>query len=168
MTVGKSLCVYLFGPDYGPQRDRIETIYLGAEKSSCELTGNDVRVFKESVKLRGEISLLLFVGKVDDRRKGLDLLLKALKIVAEQTSAVLLVIGPGNQSDASNIAASFGISEKVFFLGSADPLTLQKCCAICDVYVFPLRLEGFGLLLLEVTESAKPIVAPMSPHDQTR
>jgi glycosyltransferase involved in cell wall biosynthesis len=144
---------------YEIPENRIETIYHGVEKSSCELTENDIRVFRESLKLRGEIPLLLYVGKVNDRRKGLDLLLKALKIVTEQRSAVLLVAGPGNQTDARNIAASLGISEKVLFLGSVDPVTLQKCYAICDVYVFPSRLEGFGLPLLEATEAAKPIVA---------
>jgi len=139
--------------------DRIETIYHGTEKSSYEFTNNDIRLFKESLNLGREASLLLFVGAVDDPRKGLDLLLKALKLVNEQTSVALLVVGPGTQTDAKNRAASLGIGDAVFFLGSVDPITLQKCYALCDVYVYPSRLEGFGLPLLEATEAAKPIVA---------
>jgi len=144
---------------YGIPTTRIETIYLGAEKSSYEFTENDIRIFKESLNLWGEIPLLLFVGDVNDPRKGLDLLLKALKLVTQQTSAALLVVGPRNQTEAKNRAASLGISDKVFFLGSVDPITLQKCYATCDVFVYPSRLEGFGLPLLEATAAAKPIVA---------
>lgn len=139
--------------------DRIETVYLGTEKSSYEFTDSDIRVFKESLNLGGEIPLLLFVGDVNDPRKGLDILLKALKLVTQQTSAALLVVGPGNQTEAKNRAASLGISDKVFFFGSVDPIVLQKCYVTCDVYVYPSRLEGFGLPLLEATEAAKPIVA---------
>lgn len=144
---------------YKISADRIETVYLGTEKSSYEFTDNDIRVFKESLNLGGEVPLLLFVGDVNDPRKGLDLLLKALKLVIQQTAAALLVVGPGNQTEAKKRAASLDISDTVFFLGSVDPITLQKCYATCDLYVYPSRLEGFGLPLLEATEAAKPIVA---------
>lgn len=144
---------------FGIPADHIETIYLGVEKSSCEFTEDAARVFKESLNLRRAMPVLLFVGKTDDPRKGLDLLLRALKLVNEQISADLLVVGPGNQNEPKRRAASLGVSNKVFFLGSVDPITLQKCYAICDVFVFPSRLEGFGLPLLEATQAAKPIVA---------
>jgi glycosyltransferase involved in cell wall biosynthesis len=139
--------------------NRIETIYLGIEKSTYEFTGNDIQVFKDSIGLGGEMSILLFVGAVDDPRKGLDLLLKALRLVKEQTSVALLVVGPGTQTDAKKRAASLGISDIVLFLGSVDLVTLQKCYALCDVYVYPSRLEGFGLPLLEATEAGKPVVS---------
>ncbi len=34
----------------------------------------------------------------------------------------------------------------------------MKCYAICDVYVCPSRLEGFGLRVLEAMAAGKPIV----------
>jgi len=71
----------------------------------------------------------------------------------------LLVVGKGDQNKARTLAISMGILDNVFFTGFVDETTLKKCYALCDVYVVPSRLEGFGLTVLEAMAASKPVVA---------
>jgi glycosyltransferase involved in cell wall biosynthesis len=47
----------------------------------------------------------------------------------------------------------------IVFTGFVDDITLKKCYALCDLYVCPSRLEGFGLTILEAFAAGKPVVA---------
>jgi glycosyltransferase involved in cell wall biosynthesis len=105
------------------------------------------------------VPLVLYVGKVADRRKGLDQLLYAFRDVLTKQQASLLVVGSGNQNEARHLAEALNIAKNVFFAGRVEESVLRKCYALCSVYVFPSRLEGFGLPLLEAMAAAKPIVA---------
>ena len=72
---------------------------------------------------------------------------------------MLLVVGKGDQNEARTLSTSLGILDNVYFTGFVDEITLKKCYAICNVYVVPSRLEGFGLTLLEAMAAGKPVVA---------
>lgn len=119
---------------------------------------------EQLAKARSELAvpkgpLVLFVGRVDDRRKGLDQLLYAFRDVLTKQQASLLVVGSGNQTEARRLAAALNIAKNVFFAGKVKESVLRKCYALCTVYVCSSRLEGFGLPLLEAMAAAKPIVA---------
>lgn len=103
--------------------------------------------------------IILFVGRVNDPRKGLDLLLEALKLVVKKHNAVLVVAGSGDQAGAKEMVKSLGIQESVIFTGYVDDDHLKKLYLACDVYAVPSRMEGFGLTVLEAMAAGKPVVA---------
>lgn len=143
---------------YKVPRKKIDVIYNGANISYRPPSKRELN------KLRMQLNLirkpvLLFVGRVDDPRKGLDLLLKAFKKVLDKTNATLLVVGLGNQAKSKELADSLGVLRNVIFVGVVDQRSLNNFYALCNVYVCPSRLEGFGLTILEAIALKKAVVA---------
>lgn len=144
---------------YGINPDQIKTIYNGIDLNGYFYsTTEEVTKIKEQCGLVGK-PVLLFVGRVDDPRKNLDFLLRTLKKIRETIDVSLLVVGKGDQTEARKLIDSLGISNSVVFTGYVDDKYLKQCYSLCDVYVCPSKLEGFGLTLIEAMALGKPIVA---------
>ncbi len=137
---------------------KIEVIHLGNELSGDSFTKKEIDEIKHKLNLSAS-AILLFVGRVNDKRKGLGTLLRAFREVLETIESTLLVVGDGDQTEAKKLSKALGISENIVFTGYADDLTLKKFYSLCDIYVCPSKLEGFGLTILEAMAAGKPIVA---------
>jgi glycosyltransferase involved in cell wall biosynthesis len=141
---------------YNVNISKIEVIYNGFNDSKYTFSEQELN----EIKLKFSISdkpIVLFVGRIDDPRKGLDTLIKSFKLVLKNIDSQLLVVGKGEQKRLSDLAEF--VADKIIFTGYIDEITLQKCYALCDVYVCPSRLEGFGLTLIEAFAAGKPVVA---------
>ena len=137
---------------------KIEVVYNGMELKEQTFTEKELDELKKQYGIPQK-PVILFVGRVDDHRKGLDFLLRSFKNVLEMIDSILLVVGKGDQTNAKKIAMSLGIHNHVFFTGFVNESTLKKCYSLCDVYAVPSRLEGFGLTILEAMAAGKPVVA---------
>lgn len=100
---------------------------------------------------------ILFVGALH-RRKGLDLLLQAMKeVLGEVQDARLTIVGNRDAPEFERLSEELGISKSVCFYGfHPDPRALMLSAA---VFVLPSREEGFGNVLTEAREAQIPIVA---------
>lgn len=143
---------------YAIQSSNIYTIHLATDIPESTFSEEQLAEARSELAVP-KVPLVLFVGRVDDRRKGLDQLLYAFRDVLTKQQASLLVVGSGSQTEARRLAAALNIAKNVFFAGKVEESVLRKCYALCAVYVCPSRLEGFGLPLLEAMAAAKPIVA---------
>ena len=103
--------------------------------------------------------VILFVGRTNDHRKGLDTLLKAFAVVARNSSAVLLIVGKGGLEKMGNIINSQDLVDRIIITGQVDDDVLKTCYMISDIFVCPSRLEGFGLTVLEAMAAGRPIIA---------
>jgi glycosyltransferase involved in cell wall biosynthesis len=105
-------------------------------------------------------------GRVDFRRKGLDVLLEAWRRVCDERPGRdlrLFLVGTGN--DAAELRAA---SEGVRGLVRVDEYVrergrLQTYLHAADVYAFPSRHEGFAVAPLEAMASGLPVVAADAP-----
>jgi glycosyltransferase involved in cell wall biosynthesis len=138
---------------------KIEVIYNGEGKKNFRFSETEKSEVKEKYSISNDKPVLLFVGRINDKRKGLDFLLKAFEIVLSKIDANLVVVGSGNKEPYKRFSSSLGIGENVIFTGYVDDLTLRKFYSICDIHVVPSRLEGFGLTILDAMAAEKPIVA---------
>jgi len=136
---------------------KISVIYNGIDLNGNSFSKEELEKVKEQFNIKKPT--ILFVGRIDDPRKNLNLLLENLKKVLEKIDAVLLIIGKGDQKDIRKNAKLLGISNNIIIAGFVDDITLKKCYKICDVYVCTSRLEGFGMTILEAMFAEKPIVA---------
>lgn len=143
---------------YGVKNDKITVIYNGIDKKRLNILDDDLTKFKNNNNLLNK-KCVLFVGRIDDHRKGLDLLLKAFKQVLNNLDAVLIVVGNGNNKKPVEMCKNLGISDNVIFKGFVDESTLQLYYKSCDVYVCPSKLEGFGLTILEALSNGAPVIA---------
>lgn len=107
-------------------------------------------------------TIFLFLGRLDLKQKGLDMLLQAFgKLARQQPELHLVLAGPdvsGNRKQLENIAATAGIGENVTFtsLISGD----QKLAALqdADAFVLPSRYEGQSIALLEALYMGLPVL----------
>ena len=108
----------------------------------------------------GEGGALFFIGRIDEPRKGLPVLLEALPAIAERHPDVrLLVAGPG---DVDEIRSSLppGVEDRVEFLGLVSEQDKARAFMSADVYVAPnTGGESFGIVLLEAMASGTPVLA---------
>jgi glycosyltransferase involved in cell wall biosynthesis len=137
---------------------KMEVIYNGLGKRNFELNENEKNDVKEKCGFGKDKPVLLFVGRIDDKRKGLDFLLNAFEIVLSKIDVYLVIVGSGNNEPYKRFSSSSGIGENVIFTGYVDDLTLRNFYSMCDIHVVPSRLEGFGLTILDAMAAGKPVV----------
>lgn len=103
---------------------------------------------------------LLFLGRIDEPRKGLQVLLAAMpEICREFPDVKLLVAGPGDtEALAAQLPAEVG--EHVEFLGLVSDADKVAAFHSVDIYVAPnTGGESFGIVLLEAMASGTPVLA---------
>ncbi|MEU4095464.1 glycosyltransferase family 4 protein [Streptomyces sp. NPDC026673] len=101
-----------------------------------------------------------FIGRIDEPRKGLPVLMKALpKILAERPGARLLVAGRGDEAEAvEDLPAE--MRERVEFLGMVSDEDKARLLRSVDLYVAPnTGGESFGIILVEAMSAGAPVLA---------
>jgi phosphatidyl-myo-inositol alpha-mannosyltransferase len=106
-------------------------------------------------QMRGDHPRLIFLGRLDEPRKGLDVLLAAAPLIMKtRPDLEVIVAGQGNRPlpEWCRTLGMISLEAKIALLGSAD------------VFVAPhLARESFGIVLLEAMASGVPIVASELP-----
>ena len=102
----------------------------------------------------------LFLGRIDESRKGLPVLIDALPQIVEQyPDFELLVAGPG-EADKITDDLPAELAHHVRFLGLVSEEDKISAFASADVYVAPnTGGESFGIVLLEAMAAGTPVVA---------
>ncbi|CAB1127847.1 putative Glycosyl transferase group 1 [Candidatus Hydrogenisulfobacillus filiaventi] len=118
---------------------------------------------------RAARTTFLYIGRLDNRQKRLDKLLRALQPFRGQ-SWELRVIGDGaDRAALQQLATQLGIDTHVHWEGfHPDPWTLVQAAT---ALVLPSDWEGFGLVLVESLVRGVPVVAsdcPVGPGDIVR
>jgi len=103
---------------------------------------------------------IFFIGRIDEPRKGLEILLSAMPaIIAQHPDIELLVAGPGDQAEATD-GLPDEVAGHVRFLGLVSDADKVAAFASSDVYVAPnTGGESFGIVLLEAMAAGTPVVA---------
>jgi len=107
---------------------------------------------------------LVFLGRMDEPRKGLPTLLEALPAVVQARPGVHLYVAGRGDTDAARKLVPRGYDEHVTFLGLVDQQTRGELLASADLYVAPnTGGESFGIILIEAMASGAPVLASDLP-----
>jgi phosphatidylinositol alpha-mannosyltransferase len=108
----------------------------------------------------GDGGALGFLGRFDEARKGLPVLLAAFeKLAAVRPGLRLLIAGPGDADDVRD-ALPPEVFERVTMLGQVSDADKARMLASVDVYVAPnIGGESFGIVLLEAMAVGTPVLA---------
>ncbi|GAA2394751.1 glycosyltransferase family 4 protein [Streptomyces glaucosporus] len=108
----------------------------------------------------GEADTIGFIGRIDEPRKGLPVLMRALpRILAERPGTRLLVAGRG---DAEEAVAGLPreLRGQVEFLGMVSDEDKARLLRSVDLYVAPnTGGESFGIILVEAMSAGAPVLA---------
>ena len=108
------------------------------------------------------LPIISFSGKIS-RTKGVDILLRANRLVQQERKALLLILGTGRLEDEFSVEerAQFHL-ENVHVVGHHPQPVLAKLHNLATVSVIPSRTEGFGIAALEAMGCGAPMVATRS------
>jgi len=102
---------------------------------------------------------VLFVGRLT-KAKGVDILLKAIKILKEkyQKEIKAAIVGEGYlEEELKELVIELGIEKEVEFLGVRRDI--ERLMKSTQIFVLPSRWEGLPLAILEAMSSRASIIA---------
>ena len=102
---------------------------------------------------------VLFLGRYDEPRKGMDVLLGALPALIEHHPDLeILIVGRGDEDRLRREAGEH--AGHLRFLGQVSDAEKAAALRSADVYVAPnLGGESFGIILIEAMAAGTPVVA---------
>lgn len=102
-----------------------------------------------------------FLGRLDEPRKGLQVLVGAVpRVLAEAPGARFLIAGRGEDGKAEALAALGPHARAVEFLGGVSDADKAALLASADAYVAPQTGgESFGIVLVEAMAAGTTVVA---------
>ncbi|GAA0381685.1 GDP-mannose-dependent alpha-(1-2)-phosphatidylinositol mannosyltransferase [Acrocarpospora corrugata] len=105
-----------------------------------------------------------FLGRMDEPRKGLPVLLEAFaKLAQERPRLRLLVAGPGDADDVYQRVPA-GLHDRIGLLGLVSEQDKVRAYHSVDLFCAPnLGGESFGIVLTEAMSAGAPIVASDIP-----
>jgi phosphatidylinositol alpha-mannosyltransferase len=105
-----------------------------------------------------------FIGRFEEPRKGLQVLLAALPIIARFIPDVrILIAGPGD-GDEFVKGLDVGLRNRIVFLGFLTDQEKASLLKSIDIYVAPnTGGESFGIILTEALSAGTPVVASDIP-----
>jgi glycosyltransferase involved in cell wall biosynthesis len=116
----------------------------------------------EAWLLRDERKTIIFVGRLSNRQKRVDVLLKAAALLRKNLSFKVIVVGEGEDGEfLRQLTNQLGLEDQVYFLGyKRNP---YKYYALSDVLVLTSDIEGFGNVLIEAMACGLPVIATDCP-----
>ncbi|RZU31449.1 glycosyltransferase family 4 protein [Blastococcus saxobsidens] len=143
---------------------RLQVEHLGGDAVIIP-NGVHVGLFAEGPTLTGrprgaDGPTIGFVGRFDEPRKGLPVLLEAMRtVVREHPGVRLLIAGRGN-ADALRTMVGEELRGAVTLLGEVPEAEKAALLRSVDVYCAPNLLgESFGVILVEAMAAGAPVVA---------
>jgi glycosyltransferase involved in cell wall biosynthesis len=129
------------------------------DPASAPLPEEGAVPFDGRFSVSGSDGYLLFVGRLRIR-KGVEVLLEAMALLAKQPEARLLIAGDGEHRAAlERRTAELGLGARVRFAGRVSAAEVRALLARAAALVVPSTYEGMPLVVLEAMAAAVPVVA---------
>jgi phosphatidylinositol alpha-mannosyltransferase len=133
------------------------TIRRWSRRATCELIPNGITRPAVPERSFGSGGHILFLGRIDVRQKGLDLLLAA--IAANPPPLPLVIAGAGTQREERKLRELVQpVRQHVRLAGRVCGQEKEDLLRECAFAVLPSRYETFSLSALEAMTYGKPVV----------
>ena len=156
----------MLGERWSVVPDRIAVMHPGVDTTRFTPAPRDA-VARARLGWTGR-RVVLTVGALQ-RRKGQDMMIRALPVIRQHCPDVLYaIVGEGwERPYLESLVAELGVEHLVQFRATPADDELIECYQQCDLFALPNRqvgwdFEGFGIVLLEAQACGKPVVAGRS------
>jgi phosphatidylinositol alpha-mannosyltransferase len=143
-----------------PLARRVQVEHLGGDAVEIP-NGVDVEAFAEGPPLPGypRPGTVGFVGRFDEPRKGMPVLLDAVRRLAPTRPDLrVLVVGDGSTAGLRRLAGP--VADRLDILGAVDDATKAAALRSVDVFCAPnTGGESFGIVLAEALAAGAPVLA---------
>ena len=135
--------------DFGVPMDKQTVVYNGLDDSIF-------RPLPGVAKKKGKI---VFVGNVEDGKKGFVYLLKALTMMKSEVRLTVVDGGSPHRRVTAALIDRLGLADKIEFTGKADTDALVRHYCESEMAIVPSVYEGFGFPAAEAMACGIPVVA---------
>jgi len=145
-------------------------------RAAAPAAQEDARLWKHELGMPKEATVILFAGKLEEKKRPQDLLAAFLRILTEGSresrvegratgdekcaTSVLLFVGSGHLENDLRAMAGDRVGRDVFFSPFQNQLAMPKVYAAGDILVLPSfgRSETWGLAVNEAMNLARPAI----------
>ena len=106
-----------------------------------------------------EKNSLIFVGNVEDRKKGVMYLLKALTLTKHDVKLTIVDGGAPNRNFVPRWIDKFGLNDRITFTGKITLERLVELYSKTQIALSPSLYEGFGFPAAEAMACELPVIA---------
>lgn len=147
---------------YNVVPQRISVVRYGVERKLLQPRQRSKSLVKK-YQLQDK-KILLFVGSLIPRKNLFFLIDTFEKVALRYPDTVLIICGKGYPKQEygerlEEYVEKKGINEKVIFTGEVFGEQKAELYYLCDIFVFPSLLEGFGIAVAEAMVCGRPVVA---------
>jgi len=129
------------------------------EKMSVVYNGLDTDFFKPLPHIKKKPNSVIFVGNVEDRKKGVVYLLKAMTLTKTKFHLTVVDGGAPNRMYVTKWIDKFGLNDRIHFTGKIPGEKLIELYASHELAVSPSLYEGFGFPAAEAMACELPLIA---------
>ncbi len=129
------------------------------EKMSVVYNGLDTTIFRPLPGVKKKENSIIFVGNVEDRKKGVVYLLKALTLTKNKVHLTVVDGGAPNRRYVTKWIDNFGINDRVHFTGKIPGDKLIELYSQHMIAVSPSIYEGFGFPAAEAMACELPLIS---------
>lgn len=143
-------------PNYNPNEELNVGYGIAAPP---EKTSRQLQAFLEVCQGVKNSSYLLFMSRIHPK-KGVDLLLKAYRLIIEEgkNPPPLVIAGPGMDTSYGAELLKLSSGLPVFFPGMLKGDRKWGALYGCEAFVLPSHQENFGIAVVEALACAKPVL----------
>ena len=125
--------------------------------------GVDVRFFADAAPLAGYPrpgGTVGFIGRFDETRKGMPILIEALRALAPTRPELRLLVAGSGEAESLQQLAGPELSARIVLLGRVSDQDKAGLLRSVDLYCAPnIGGESFGIILTEAMSAGSPVVA---------
>jgi glycosyltransferase involved in cell wall biosynthesis len=129
------------------------------EKQRVVYNGMDTAIFHSLEGTGKRKNSLIFVGNVEDRKKGIVYLLKALTRTRHDMHLTIVDGGAPNRRYVNDWIKVFGLDGKITLTGKISLDELIRLYSETEIAVCPSLYEGFGFPAAEAMACELPVIA---------
>jgi phosphatidyl-myo-inositol dimannoside synthase len=148
---------------FGVPHPKIDIVYPAVDAQRFH-PAVDGRPMRAALGISDRTVLILSVGRLQ-RRKGHDVMLRALALLGQTTPPLhYVIVGDGRERVRLELLAhECGVRDRVTFMGEVADEALPGWYTAADIFAMPNRndegdIEGFGIVFLEAAASARPAI----------
>ena len=143
---------------YGTPEAKIDVVYQGCDPAFSAPIGNE-KLDEVARRYSLPQQFILYVGSIEER-KNLMLVAKAIASRPSAFSHKIVAVGkrtPYVDEIRDSLEAN-GIADRMLFFHKVPFADLPSFYRLADAFVYPSRIEGFGIPMLEAISSGLPAI----------
>ncbi len=145
----------------GVPEGKIDVVYQGISLDFSRVSDDDKAVVRSRYGLPQRY--VLYVGTIEER-KNLLLVARAMKLLRDRGELTrdFCLVAIGRSTPYADVLKRFlsceGLWGHFIFLHDVDFADLPACYLMADFFVYPSRIEGFGIPMLEAASAGIPAI----------